>query len=536
LVAEVNSTNWRAVGGKMDLAVQAKGLSSAPSRLAPQESMPAAAQPVAPSTGLGFWMHRVLEECDRVSAQFAPDPVHDLRVALRRCRSLADGLMAMDPDPGWKRMKKSGKRLFQALGSLRDLHVMEEWVGRLAAPGDPATVRLLQGFAVRVAGLKEQSAQALQAFDGKQWRRWSNVLPRRAARVRPGSLLFRHLALERWTDAYALHGRALRNHSQVSWHQLRIAIKRFRYVVENFLPAQHAAWSQDLKEMQDLLGEVHDLDILWAVVREASPFSDADAEIRWRTVIRGERELRIKKYRARMLGKMNLWQVWRAELPHGKEIEEAGQRRLRLWASFLDPDWRHSSHVTRLALQLYDGFAPTGKARRGTEGDPREILRLAALLHDVGMSSHEKRHHKATYRLIRGLASPVGIPSHDLEVAAAVARYHRGALPRTGQKVLRSLSPEQQREVQRLAGILRLANAFDASRDGRIRRVEVHRHNGFFVVGAEGYSARDGQAETIASGRHLLEVLLRRPLLIRPLRAKPRQSIESKTKQLKAKS
>jgi CHAD domain-containing protein len=55
-------------------------------------------------------MLRVLEECDNVSTDFSADPVHDLRVALRRCRSMADGMMAMDPDPDWKAMKKAGKR------------------------------------------------------------------------------------------------------------------------------------------------------------------------------------------------------------------------------------------------------------------------------------------------------------------------------------------------------------------------------------------------------------------------------------------
>src|ERR1700737_2855298 len=72
-------------------------------------------KPVRGMTGLAFWMERVLEECDRASVGFAADPVHDLRVALRRCRSLADGLMAIDPDPEWKAMKKAGKRSFQRL-------------------------------------------------------------------------------------------------------------------------------------------------------------------------------------------------------------------------------------------------------------------------------------------------------------------------------------------------------------------------------------------------------------------------------------
>ena len=76
-------------------------------------------------------MVQVLEQCDKVAVDFSPDSVHDLRVALRRCRSMADGLMALDPDPAWKEMKKAGKRLFQRLGDLRDIHVMEEWIEKL---------------------------------------------------------------------------------------------------------------------------------------------------------------------------------------------------------------------------------------------------------------------------------------------------------------------------------------------------------------------------------------------------------------------
>ncbi len=85
----------------------------------------------------------MLEECDRAEAGFEADPVHDLRVALRRCRSLADGLMALDPDPSWKQMKKAGKKLFRALGDLRDMQVMEEWLEKLGAKDDPVVMKLL---------------------------------------------------------------------------------------------------------------------------------------------------------------------------------------------------------------------------------------------------------------------------------------------------------------------------------------------------------------------------------------------------------
>ena len=108
-----------------------------------------------PKLGLLAWMERVLVECDRAAVGFEADPVHDLRVALRRCRSLADGLMAMDPDSSWKDMKKAGKKLFQALGDLRDMQVMQEWIEKLGDAGDPVTVKLLNHVHAREAAAKQ---------------------------------------------------------------------------------------------------------------------------------------------------------------------------------------------------------------------------------------------------------------------------------------------------------------------------------------------------------------------------------------------
>ena len=100
--------------------------------------MPKTVKSGSNSTGLRYWMLRVLEECDKVAADFHADPVHDLRVALRRCRSVADGMMAMDPDRHWKSMKKAGKSLFQALGALRDTQVMMDWIDCLGLKQEPA--------------------------------------------------------------------------------------------------------------------------------------------------------------------------------------------------------------------------------------------------------------------------------------------------------------------------------------------------------------------------------------------------------------
>ncbi len=516
-------------------------------------------------------MLRVLEECEKVSADFAPDPVHDLRVVLRRCRSMADGLMDLDPDPNWKAMKKAGKALFQRLGDLRDIHVMEEWVEKLEeshvdAGDSPASSPSLQMFrsfpdsansqltanqpaqtlrkilSAREVEQKREAQAALEEFDRKQWRHWSHSLSARAAHIRPGSALFKHLALERWTEARKLHTLALRNRSQTALHSLRIGIKRFRYIVENFLPVEHKTWSDDLKKLQDLLGEVHDLDVLWSTALSCRVFPDNQSRSVWHERILSERSKRIESYRQKMVGPYSPWQVWRAALPQGKQIQALATRRMKLWANGLDPDFPHSERVASLSLQLYDGLLASAWQPAVDAVSARSSLLAAALLHDVGKSKGQKGHHKTSLKLIRKHGNPLGWNEADLQRAAIVARFHRGALPTRRHKSLRDLLPDEQRATIQLAAILRLANALDFAHDARIRRIQVEnvqakeegnhkkRANGFLrkaatlapnealVIAAEGYAPLGPSAQTIAAERHLLETVLHRPVVVRPMR------------------
>jgi CHAD domain-containing protein/HD superfamily phosphodiesterase len=569
----------------------------------------------AKTTGLRYWMMRVLHECDHVSTGFGADPVHDLRVALRRCRSMADGMMAMDPDPDWKAMKKEGKRLFRRLGDLRDVQIMIEWLEKIQPslvaqarvaralpstsselapslpesqatsvsdvsaqssenpptlhpqaagsqpdgsppshdhlPSDFAAYTLLQILRHREAEQKHAARAALEEFDRKQWRHWSRILPQRAARIRLGSAVFKHLALERWTAARELHTRALRNRSQVAFHSSRIGIKRFRYIVENFLPAEHAAWSNDLKHMQDLLGEVHDLDVLWATALSCHVFPEDESRERWHARIVQEQTKRIAEYRQRTIGPNSLWKVWRAGLPQGGEVRQIATRRMKLWAKALDTDFAHSERVARRALELYDGLDAAGLlgspgiTTNGSRSDARDTLYVAALLHDVGLSKEKKGHNKRSKELIKAHPTPLGWKAENMQRAAVVARFHCGALPTRSHKALRDLLPDEQKLIIRLAAILRLANAFDAEHNGHIRRVRIensvgrahrreHRTNGFLrkppvlarnealVIAADGYTPGSPTAQTIAAERYLLETVLRRPVVVKPSAARAR--------------
>jgi hypothetical protein len=375
--------------------------------------------------------------------------------------------------------------------------------------------KLLSHLHGREDEYKRLAKEDLDQFDRKRWRQWSRTLPRRAARVRPGSSVYLHLGLEKWTDAYALHKRAMRTRSQVALHQLRIGIKRFRYTVENFLPQQHELWGDDLKKLQDLLGEVHDLDVLWATALSIQAFPDIETSKRWREKLNLERNRRVEKYREMMIGKDSLWRVWRSALPSGPQLRVAALARLKVWAGYLDPDFAHSQRVAQLTLGLYDGLVRSGVLPSDVSDNLREIVQAAAFMHDVGKAKGDENHHKKSYRMIRKLTRPLGWTARELELAAVVARYHRGALPRPRSKTMQGVELPDRQIVLRLAGVLRLANALDTGIKPEIS-IEMREH--FVQVKCAGYSPFDSSADGVAASRHLLETVLRLPVIVKPLR------------------
>ena len=464
--------------------------------------------------GIAYWMEEVLDQCAKAEQDFNSDPVHDLRTALRRCRSMADGIRVFDRDPAWKKMRRAGKELFSSLGELRDTHVMMEWVEKLAPEGGPVAKRIRDMLVFREQESKNSAAGVLQNFDRRQWKNWASRLPDRAARVPLDSAVFAHLALERWYEARTLHLRALRNRTNVAFHDLRIAIKRFRYTLENFLPGLHQAWGDDLKEIQDILGEIHDLDVLWQTAIRIKAFPDAATRAQWRTRLEQERYQRLTSYRAKMTGANSLWTVWRERLPSAEECRPLGLERLRTWAAFLDPKIAHSKHVARIALQLYDGLPVTGILRGRKREAYRWILHAAALMHEVGRSRANAGYHKVSARLVRKLEPPLGWTAGELRLAALVVRYHRGAVPRATQRSFTALSSSRQRLVQFLGGILRLACACDWQHDNKILSVNVESVSPVINVRAEGYIESSPLAEHIAAARHLLELTYRRPVFV----------------------
>ncbi len=461
---------------------------------------------------LKYWMERAVVEMERVLPGLEADPVHDLRVALRRCRSIASSFRTIDFHPAWRRMDRAARSVFRQLGELRDVQVLSDWVRKLGGKDDPAAAALLAHCARREMELRAGVLAALGRFNRDRWQYWSQRLSERFYRVPSEGLVFQCLALHRLADAHALHREALRNRSKVAFHQLRIGIKKFRYVVENFLPQRHSRWGKGLKELQDLLGEVHDLDVLWATALKQKVLTTAEVRELWRQRIEAERDRRLARYRELMLGPGSLWREWRRGLPQGAGLRRAEHERLKTWAAFLDPDLKHSRRVARLALQLRQGLV---KARILVASVSAELLEAAALLHGVGRSQGKKAPHKQSRRLISRLLPPAFWTPADLELVALTARYSRGALPGTRQKRFVALPPAQRAVLRQMAAVLRLARSLDADQTGAVRSLVVRRGAGRLIIQASGLREESALAERVAAGRYLLERVCRLPVQVR---------------------
>jgi exopolyphosphatase/pppGpp-phosphohydrolase len=262
------------------------------------------------------------------------------------------------------------------------------------------------------------------------------------------------------------------------------------------------------------VGEIHDLDVLRGVVSQLCAAQFAEEHKRWDEIIQKERETRIERYRQRMSGDGSRWTVWRSALPRGEAARQASLKRLQAWSSFLDSDLQHSRRVARFAVWIHEGLLRAG-VLKGTERSDRELLRAAAVVHEVGRASGDKNHHKRTESMVGHLDRVAGWTPADIKAMAMIARYHRGALPHSAK--LRDISLAQRHRITLLAGILRLANALDDGHDGAVRRVAITRSEGYVLIRAEGLQAQSALAEKIAAARHLLEVTCGLPILVRPL-------------------
>ncbi len=466
---------------------------------------------------LAYWMDRVLKELEKVQSAADPDSVHDLRVAIRRCRSVAAVMEEVDPDPAWPEMRKLPRKLFRELGELRDTQVLEEWTRNLSEEGDVIREMLLANFSEKENELREGALRAAGKFDPKSWKKLERALRRRARLVPPDSPAAECLALERLEAAKQLHTRAFRSTKPEAWHALRIGVKKFRYTVESLLPTRHEEWGHDLKQVQDLLGEVHDLDVLTLTIRELATADLEDRRDAWIERITLERNRRLETYRQLTLGKTNLWHDWRQGLPDNAKLESAGLARLRVTVRSLDKNARRSGQVSALAMKLYDGLGRIHAAPVFGDKSLRRIMKAAARVHGIGSGLESKVPQKAARDFLLEMERPAGWSAEEWQLAAMVVRYHRGKQPEAEHKGFAKLGEVERRKVSACAGVLRLARILRKCGVQSTVGVRLEKSVDAVIVRAPGLIDTEEAAAGIAVGKHLLETCIGCPLLLKAL-------------------
>jgi len=118
----------------------------------------------------------------------------------------------------------------------------------------------------------------------------------------------------------------------------------------------------------------------------------------------------------------------------------------------------HAAHVARLALEIFDQT----HALHQLTAREREWLQYGALLHDVGCYVGYSKHQRHSYYLITH-GDLTGFSAEEIEVIASLARYHKGGRPRDTHENWRRLDPYLRPVVEKLAGILRIADGLDRS-------------------------------------------------------------------------
>jgi CHAD domain-containing protein len=203
--------------------------------------------------------------------------IHEARVATRRVRA---ALPLVTRGSKGRKLKKAVSRLTRALGSVRDLDVALLTLDELAS--DPTLQS--EGIDLLVSVLTEERrhhysamVRELEGVDLERLQRKLMAAARkhvmREGQAEPDPKGLKAVAKRAVRRAEALH-EAIENAGGIylpdRLHQVRIAVKQLRYTLEitrELSRSRATARIRMLKSAQDLLGRMHDFDVLITRIR-----------------------------------------------------------------------------------------------------------------------------------------------------------------------------------------------------------------------------------------------------------------------------
>ncbi|MGB9665125.1 MAG: HD domain-containing protein [Ignavibacteria bacterium] len=143
------------------------------------------------------------------------------------------------------------------------------------------------------------------------------------------------------------------------------------------------------------------------------------------------------------------------------------------FAKSYDVDLKHSFQVQKIALKIFDELQPLHNLNE----DARELLKYAAILHDIGYYISVAKHHKYSYFIIKN-SNLVGFSEKEIELIANIARYHRKATPKEKHYNFARLNENEKRLINILSAILRLSDGLEKTHSALINDIRVIQENG----------------------------------------------------------
>ncbi len=174
-------------------------------------------------------------------------------------------------------------------------------------------------------------------------------------------------------------------------------------------------------------------------------------------------------------------------------------------------DRAHGRHVAKLATRLFDEL----RGEHGLADRERLLLQTAALLHDIGIYVSLRAHHKHSQYLLA--ASQIfGLSDEETAIVGNIARYHRRATPQESHLPYIALDRLDRVVVNKLAAILRVANALDAEHLQKVQGLRLVRGEKGWVLELD--STGDITMEQMAATARsdMFVEVFGRTLIIRP--------------------
>ena len=155
-----------------------------------------------------------------------------------------------------------------------------------------------------------------------------------------------------------------------------------------------------------------------------------------------------------------------------RELEDEVVHFSGLLARRYHADPAHSEHIVRLSMSLFDQL----QALHGLTRRDRMLLKVAGILHEIGGYISPKNHHRHSQYLI--LNSEIfGLSRRDIEIVGLLARYHRHGPPTAADSSYAELDLANRLRVQKLAALLRVAEAMERAHAHRISNFTVRFNN-----------------------------------------------------------